>query len=141
PSSRSAVVSNLQATPGTARMDRELLKSLQAEQSHPVPDSLSKPVSHVIIGPMPDGAGADHVPQIRIAGPSRLGFPGWLTLAAVGILGIALASRGLTDEGAVSLDGDMPHYLMNGVFTHDLLQDLPLRAPLQYAQLYYARYP
>jgi len=62
-------------------------------------------------------------------------------LAAVCLLGLLLASRGVTNEAAVSLDGDMPHYLLNGAFFHDLLHDTPLRAPLAYARHYYARYP
>lgn len=65
----------------------------------------------------------------------------WMALGAVCLLGAVLVARGLTDEAAVSLDGDMPHYLLNGVFLHDLLHDLPLRAPLEYAWRYYARYP
>jgi hypothetical protein len=54
---------------------------------------------------------------------------------------MALAAHGITSEGAVSLDGDMPRYLMNGVLMHDVLLDLPLRHPLEYAQHYFARYP
>jgi len=57
------------------------------------------------------------------------------------LLGIAFVARGITDEGAVSLDGDMPHYLMNGVFLHDVIRDMPWRSPLEYAQQYYLRYP
>lgn len=64
-----------------------------------------------------------------------------LALAAMCLLGAILVSTGITDESAVSLDGDMPHYLMNGVFIQDLLRDLPLRAPMEWAQRYYARYP
>jgi 4-amino-4-deoxy-L-arabinose transferase-like glycosyltransferase len=62
-------------------------------------------------------------------------------LVAVCLLGLAFASSGITNEGAVSLDGDMPRYLMNGTFFHDLVRDAPLRAPLEYARHYYARYP
>lgn len=65
----------------------------------------------------------------------------WLALAVVCSLGVVLAARGLGDETAVSLDGDMARYLMNGVFLHDVLHDLPFTAPLEYAQRYYARYP
>jgi len=64
-----------------------------------------------------------------------------LALVAVCLLGVALVSRGIRDEGAGSLDGDMPRYLMNGAFLYDLIGDAPVRAPLAYAQQYYARYP
>lgn len=65
----------------------------------------------------------------------------YLAVGAVCLLGVVLVSRGITDEGAVSLDGDMPHYLLNGAFLYDVLHDAPLRAPLEYAERYYARYP
>jgi hypothetical protein len=64
-----------------------------------------------------------------------------VALVAVCAIGLVLVSRGLTDERAVSMDGDMPHYLMNGVFLYDLMRDVPLAAPFTYAQRYYARYP
>ena len=62
-------------------------------------------------------------------------------LIGICVLGVALAARGITNESAVSLEGDMPHYLLNGLFLHDLVRDTPFRAPLQYAQRYYAQYP
>ncbi len=65
----------------------------------------------------------------------------WGILAAVCLAGVALVGRGIANEGGVSLDGDMPHYLLNGAFLHDFLTDLPLRAPLEYAEHYYVRYP
>lgn len=65
----------------------------------------------------------------------------WAALALVCTLGIGLAARNLTDEGFVTLDGDMPRYLMNGVFLRDLLLAFPWTAPLQFAEHYYARYP
>ena len=51
-----------------------------------------------------------------------------LALASVCLLGIVLAAPGLTDESHVSLDGDMPRYLMNAAFLHDLARDFPLQA-------------
>jgi 4-amino-4-deoxy-L-arabinose transferase-like glycosyltransferase len=72
--------------------------------------------------------------------PSRR-VPLWVAQLVVCVLAAVLASNGITDEGAVSLDGDMPHYLMNGVFVRDLMADMPLTAPLHYAKTYYARYP
>jgi hypothetical protein len=55
-----------------------------------------------------------------------------------------LGSPGLLDEASVTLHGDMPKYLMNGVYMLDLLRDRPfgsLDTFLEYTQLYYARYP
>jgi hypothetical protein len=63
----------------------------------------------------------------------------WLTMALA--VGLALGGRELGSEHAVSLQGDMPRYLMNGVFLHDLLRDAPVASPFEYAQRYYARYP
>jgi hypothetical protein len=66
----------------------------------------------------------------------------WLVAAAL-VVGILLASPGLTDENAVSLQGDMPRYLMNGVFISDALRAgiwTPSEA-IEFAQRYFARYP
>lgn len=55
-----------------------------------------------------------------------------------------IGAVGITDESYVSLHGDMPRLLMNGVFILDLIRDRPLGGLdtlLEYAQLYYARYP
>jgi hypothetical protein len=65
----------------------------------------------------------------------------WLVVALICAFGLKLAGTGLGHESAVSLDGDMPRYLMNGVFLHDLAIDFPIAAPLEYANRYYARYP
>lgn len=64
-----------------------------------------------------------------------------LATTFVCLVGVVLAARGLMDESRVSLEGDMPRYLMNGAFLHDLARDFPLHAPLEYAQRYFARYP
>jgi len=32
--------------------------------------------------------------------------------------------KGVTDESVVSLEGDMPKYLMNGVFAYDYTRDV-----------------
>jgi len=45
------------------------------------------------------------------------------------------------DEGTVSLQGDMPRYLMNGVYFHDLIRDFPITNPIEYTYQYFARYP
>jgi hypothetical protein len=59
----------------------------------------------------------------------------------VSLLALVTASKGLGDETAVSLQGDMPRYMMNGAFFGDALRDAPLDGPLQYAHEYFARYP
>lgn len=64
-----------------------------------------------------------------------------LVLAGICALAVVLAARDLGDEAMVSMDGDMPRYLMNGVFLRDVLADLPFGAPLEYASRYFARYP
>jgi dolichyl-phosphate-mannose-protein mannosyltransferase len=71
----------------------------------------------------------------------------WSTL--VGLLGasliaVAFGATGIGDEAYVSLQGDMPRYLMNGVYFHDLAIDRPFGSVselVEYTQLYYARYP
>src|SRR6266508_2114428 len=82
---------------------------------------------------------ASTAPLVGVRSASRLRHR--LALVAVCLLGVALVSRGIRDEGAGSLDGDMPRYLMNGAFLYDLIGDAPVRALLAYAQQYYARYP
>jgi hypothetical protein len=60
------------------------------------------------------------------------------------VVAAATASIGLGNEGYVSTHGDMPRYLMNGVFLFDALRDRPfdsLDTVVEYARLYYARYP
>lgn len=63
-------------------------------------------------------------------------------LAACVAAGLALASVGLGDEHYVSLQGDVPRHLMNGVFFFDLARDAPSPfEAFEYARYYYARYP
>lgn len=64
-----------------------------------------------------------------------------LCLMVVGLSVLLLSTKGLTNSGNVSLQGDMPRYLMNGVFFHDSIQDLPFADPIQYAKEYYVKYP
>lgn len=59
----------------------------------------------------------------------------------LGIVVLLLSTKGITDESTVSLQGDVPRYLMNGVYFHDLLRDLPLTRVIEYTYHYYARYP
>jgi hypothetical protein len=65
-------------------------------------------------------------------------------LVFVCLAAILLGSVQITNEAYVSLHGDMPRYLMNGVYMLDLLKDRPFASPdvfVDYTQLYYARYP
>jgi hypothetical protein len=69
---------------------------------------------------------------------------GWRSAAFPALLSavvLLLSTRGIMSEGTVSLQGDMPRYLMNGAYFYDLLHDLPLRDPVGYTIRYFARYP
>lgn len=67
-----------------------------------------------------------------------------LVFAAIMAVAIYLGARGITDEAAVMLGGDMSRYAMNGVYMYDLISsggvwnadDL-----VAHAELYFARYP
>jgi hypothetical protein len=64
----------------------------------------------------------------------------WAALA----IALTLGARGISAEAITSLQGDMPRYLMDGVFFRDFLASGPrvtLSGMLEYAQRYYARYP
>ncbi len=54
---------------------------------------------------------------------------------------ILLSTKGITDEGTVSLQGDSPRHMMNGVFFYDLIRDFPFSNPIEYTYQYFARYP
>jgi hypothetical protein len=65
-------------------------------------------------------------------------------LAVVCLAALIISGAHIRDEGYVSLQGDMPRYLMNGVFLTDLLKDRPFASVdtlIEYTYLYYARYP
>jgi len=67
-----------------------------------------------------------------------------LGLAAVCLVAVILGSPGLTSESSVTLHGDMPKYLMNGVYMLDVLHDRPFDSVntfVDYTRLYFARYP
>jgi len=64
-----------------------------------------------------------------------------LAAAVLGLVVVLLAARGITREGTVSLQGDMPRYLMNGVYFWDLLRAWPVTHPLEYTYRYFAKYP
>ena len=64
--------------------------------------------------------------------------------AAALLAAVLIGSRGITDEGAVSLMGDMPRYVMDGVFLYDALRsgaEWTFDGAVSYAQHYFARYP
>lgn len=83
-----------------------------------------------------EGSSSDRAERSR-----RLRTP--LMLGCV-VLALALSSRGFGDETYVSLQGDMPRHLMNGVFFMDAVRDWPFGSigeAAEYARHYYARYP
>ena len=56
-------------------------------------------------------------------------------------IGVILSAKGIMDESVISMNGDMPKYLMNGAFFYDLIRDASFTDPLRYAYHYYAKYP
>ncbi|HYN08750.1 MAG TPA: glycosyltransferase family 39 protein [Vicinamibacterales bacterium] len=65
-------------------------------------------------------------------------------LAAMLIVAAGLGSRGILSEGSVSLQGDMPRYMMNGAFLADFLLSGEAWTPheiFRFAERYYAQYP
>jgi 4-amino-4-deoxy-L-arabinose transferase-like glycosyltransferase len=75
--------------------------------------------------------------------PVFVRWAGRIGLVLALMAGTVIGTRSITSEDAVSLQGDMPRYLMNGVFLYDALLSAPwMPDPLfDYAQRYYARYP
>lgn len=82
---------------------------------------------------------------IATRGTSRTsGSLGVALLCLALILSAIIGLRGITDEAAVSLQGDMPRYLMDGVFLRDTLtadHGWSLHGLLDFAQHYYVQYP
>ncbi len=77
-------------------------------------------------------------------GAAPLGGRARLLLLACVALALFLGGVGFGDEAYVSLQGDMPRHLMNGVFFRDALYDFPFGSvgeAAEYARHYYARYP
>ena len=75
---------------------------------------------------------------------SRARSWGRALLAAALLVALVVGSRGITDEGSVTVQGDMPRYLMDGVFLYDFLasgSERTVAGSLTYAQHYFARYP
>lgn len=75
--------------------------------------------------------------------PALVRWAGRIGLVLALVAGTLISTRSITSEDAVSLQGDMPRYLMNGVFLYDALGEAPWTPgpALDYAQRYYARYP
>jgi hypothetical protein len=87
-----------------------------------------------VAGQPPDGHLDEHAPVMKV--------DRWLLVAAL-LAATALTLPGITDENRVSLQGDMPRYLMNGVFIKDFLTDgswSPANI-MRFAEHYFARYP
>ena len=62
-------------------------------------------------------------------------------LLVICLLASMLVGKNITDEEMISLNGDMPRYLMNGVYLLDVLRDLPFESFLEYSTAYFSRYP
>ncbi len=69
---------------------------------------------------------------------------GRLLLFAALAAALYFGGRGITDESAVSLQGDMPRYLMNGVFLRDFAGSpdaFSVEGGISFARRYFAQYP
>lgn len=70
--------------------------------------------------------------------------PHAVALALVLSLTVVIGSRGITDESAVMLGGDMARYVMNGVFMYDWVASGGTWSSgdfVRFAEHYYAKYP
>ena len=54
---------------------------------------------------------------------------------------LVLTTKNITKEDAIYLQGDMPRYLMNGVYFYDFIKDFPINNIIDYTYKYFARYP
>jgi hypothetical protein len=64
--------------------------------------------------------------------------------AAALVVALVIGSRAITDEGAMSVQGDMPRYLMDGTFLYDFLGSgvgWTFGGAMTYAERYFAQYP
>ena len=78
----------------------------------------------------------------RVAGGiRRLPRAGILQLAFLLALALMLSVPGITDERTADFNRDMPRYLMDGVFVRDFVVNRPWSNPVEFATLYFARYP
>jgi hypothetical protein len=65
-------------------------------------------------------------------------------IAAALLVALFTGARGIRDEGALVPQGDMPRYLMDGVFLYDFLGSgvgWTFGSAITYAEHYYAQYP
>jgi hypothetical protein len=91
--------------------------------------------THIVEAERPSGARAATARRVLVDRASLQ----WIV--PICIVALVLFGRGATDEGAVSMQGDMPRYMMNGVYFLDLFADAPLTDLVGYTQRYYFRYP
>jgi hypothetical protein len=64
--------------------------------------------------------------------------------AAALVVALVTGSRGITDEASMSVQGDMPRYLVTGVFLYDFLGSAAswtFGGAMIYAEHYFAQYP
>jgi hypothetical protein len=54
---------------------------------------------------------------------------------------LVLTTKDITKEDTIYLQGDMPRYLMNGVYFYDFIKDFPISNIIDYTYKYFARYP
>ena len=97
---------------------------------------------------VPDAIDAAAAPAAAVDSPSSVESSarsrGRVRLAVILLVAIVLGSRGIFNEGSVSLQGDMPRYMMNGAFVSDLMMSGEAWTPRQvyrFAERYYAQYP
>ena len=97
---------------------------------------------------VPDSIDAAGAPAAAVEARSNTESParsrGRVRLAVILLVALVLGSRGIFNEGSVSLQGDMPRYMMNGAFLSDLIMSGEAWTPRQvyrFAEHYYARYP
>jgi len=64
----------------------------------------------------------------------------WWLLAAVLVL-VTMVVTGNIRRGEFHYNGDEAQHAVTGLFLADVMRDLPLRHPVQYAYTYYAQYP
>ncbi len=64
-----------------------------------------------------------------------------ICIVILSIVSLLLSTKEITDESVVSLHGDPPRHMMNGVYFYDLIKNLPLTDPIEYSLQYFARYP
>jgi hypothetical protein len=105
--------------------------------------------SSIAAATIDDAAGVATPWTARVSGASRSRAVGrrvtlFACLALSAGLVVVLGARRIGDEGAVSLQGDMARYLVDGTYFYDLARDRPfasLQTFIDYTRMYFARYP